>query len=120
MQRDFQRNALEGHDGKGGVEAFGPNGKRAYLSVSRVPGACGSHFISNMDDLAMVPRGTAKKMVQAARRSADTPNKVMLICTTSERQVAARERLAELGFIASPEGTNANTGNDVMAHVKVF
>lgn len=119
VQRDFQRNDFAGHDGRGQVVATN-SGRHAVLSVAVVPGACGSHFIHNLDSLAMVPRGIAKKMVQAARRSADTPNKVMIICTTSERQVDARERLAELGFIASPEGTNANSGNGVMAHVKVF
>lgn len=120
VQRDFQRNDFGGEAGRGTVVAFGPNGKRALLSVSKVPGACGSHFISNLDELTLVPRGIAKRMVQAARRSAETPNKVMLICTTSHQQTDARTRLEELGFIASPEGTNANSGNGVMAHVKVF
>lgn len=114
------RNPFGGHDGRGTVTAIGPNNAKALLYVSYVPGACGSHFISNLESLAMVPRGIAKRMIQASRRSADTPNKVMIICTTSDRQPTARTRLEELGFIPSPEGTNANSGNGVMAHVKVF
>lgn len=126
VQRDFQRNeTLDAGYGQGCVVANRVGGKEKWqLSISSVPGACGSHFIYGLGGLAKVPVSIAKKMIQWARRVESSGfggrAKVMLICTTASSQPEVRTRLEELGFIASPEGVNANSGNGVMAHVKVF